>query len=300
MRRQLLFLVGVCLVAASTAAGQTPEDVKATIAYVQKLQTSTGGFLSMEPKPNIRLAPTLRATSSAVRALHYLGGKTPNEEACKKYVATCHDPATGGFKDMPGGMPDVFTTAVGIMAVVELKMPLKDYEDGAIKYLSDNAKGFEEIRIAVAGLERLGKKSPKNDDWLKEIKKASQRKTPDDSDGPTSGKARLAGSLIVTYLRLGVDPKGAEHILKWLQDGQRLNGGWGKEGTASSDLKTTYRVMRAFVMLKAQPKEVEGVRSFVAKCRNADGGYGISPGEDSTVSATYFAAIIRHWLKDMK
>ena len=81
---------------------------------------------------------------------------------------------------------------------------------------------------------------------------------------------------------------------------QRMNGGYGKEGTATSDLESTYRVMRAFVMLKSQPKDVEGVRSFVAKCRNADGGYGVSPAEPSNVNATYFAAIIRHWAKDMK
>ena len=77
------FAAPVCL----ARAGQ-PDDVKATIAYVQKLQTNTGGFLSMEPKPNIRLAPTLRTTSSAVRTVHYLSGKIPNGEACKKYVAS--------------------------------------------------------------------------------------------------------------------------------------------------------------------------------------------------------------------
>lgn len=298
MTRKILLLVGVSSLAAPGAApAQTPEDVKATITWVQKLQTSSGGFLSMEPKPDVRLAPTLRATSSAVRALHYLGGKVPNEQACKKYVASCHDPASGGFKDMPGGMPDVFTTAVGIMAVVDLKMPVKDYEDAAIKYLSDNAKTFEEIRIAVAGLERLGKKSPKNQDWKNKVGKIS---IPGDSSGPTSGVARLAGSVIVTNLRLGVMPDYTDQLIKVLQDGQRLSGGYGKEDTATSDLETTYRVMRAFVMLKAKPNDVEGIRSFVAKCRNADGGYGISPGEDSTIGATYFAAIIRHWAKDMK
>jgi hypothetical protein len=49
-------------------------------------------------------------------------------------------------------------------------------------------------------------------------------------------------------------------------------------------------------MLKAKPGNVEGVRSFVAKCRNADGGYAVAPGQPSSVNATYFAAIITHWL----
>jgi hypothetical protein len=83
-----------------------------------------------------------------------------------------------------------------------------------------------------------------------------------------------------------------------LIDGQRQNGGWGKDDSEiASDLETTYRVMRCFVMLKARPANVEGVRSFVAKCRNEDGGYGVAPAQPSSVSGTYFAAIITHWLK---
>jgi len=42
------------------------------------------------------------------------------------------------------------------------------------------------------------------------------------------------------------------------------NGGYGKEDNEiTSDLETTYRVMRCFVMMKARPSDVEGVRSFV-------------------------------------
>jgi hypothetical protein len=51
------------------------------------------------------------------------------------------------------------------------------------------------------------------------------------------------------------------------------------------------------MMLKAQPKHAEGVRSFVAKCRNADGGYGVAPAQPSSVNATYYAGSILHWLK---
>jgi len=97
---------------------------------VQKLQTSTGGFLSQTPAPNIRLAPTLKSTSSAVRALHYLGGDLPNKDACVKFVESCHNAESGGFSDMPRGKPDVFTTAVGLMAVTELKLPTDQVCEG--------------------------------------------------------------------------------------------------------------------------------------------------------------------------
>ena len=69
-------------------------------------------------------------------------------------------------------------------------------------------------------------------------------------------------------------------------------------GTAGSDLETTYRVMRAFMMLKDRPSDVNGLRRFIARCRNTDGGYGVAPGQPSTVGGSYFAAIIRHWLVD--
>jgi hypothetical protein len=105
----------------------------------------------------------------------------------------------------------------------------------------------------------------------------------------------------VTLLRLGGDVADRAALVKILKDGQRRNGGYGKDDNEiASDLETTYRVMRCFVMLKASPENVEGMRSFVAKCRNEDGGYGMTPGEPSNVNATYFAGIIRHWLDGKK
>jgi hypothetical protein len=53
--------------------------------------------------------------------------------------------------------------------------------------------------------------------------------------------------------------------------------------------------MRTFMMLKEKPDEAK-LRAFIAKCRNADGGYGVAPGQSSTVSGTYFAGIVLHWL----
>ena len=102
---------------------------------------------------------------------------------------------------------------------------------------------------------------------------------------------------VVTILRLGSMPKDIAVVLKALKNGQRASGGFGKEDDENAaDLESTYRVMRCFMMLKAQPDRVEGLRTFVAKCRNEDGGYGVAPGEPSSVSGTYYAATIRHWL----
>jgi hypothetical protein len=292
--KRVLAVIACSLLTGSALAQDAA--TKQTIEYVRKLQTSTGGFLSQEPKPNIRLAPTLRSTSSALRALGYLGGEVPDKAACIKFVESCHDAESGGFSDMPKGKPDVFTTAVGIMAVTELKLPVDKYAPGAVKFLSENAKGFEDIRIAAAGLERLKAKSPKNDEWLKEVLQLENERG---TYGKGPGQARATGGSIVTVLRLGGKVSDTPNVLKALKEGQRQNGGYGKDDDPiASDLETTYRVMRCFVMLKAKPASVEGIRSFVAKCRNADGGYALAPGQTSSVGGTYFAAIITHWLKD--
>ena len=50
-------------------------------------------------------------------------------------------------------------------------------------------------------------------------------------------------------------------------------------------------------MLKEKPNS-ERLRAFIGKCRNADGGYGVTPRQPSQVGATYFAAIILHWLEE--
>jgi hypothetical protein len=180
------------------------------------------------------------------------------------------------------------------MAVTELKMPTEKYAAGINKFLTDHAKSFEDIRIAAAGLERIKGKSPKNEEWLKEVAKLMNK---DGTFGKDAGLARDTGGAAVVLMRLGGELPNRDSVLKAIREGQRQNGGFGKEDNEiASDLETSYRVMRCFMMLKAQPKSVEGMRSFVAKCRNEDGGYGPAPGEPSNVTATYFAAIILHWL----
>lgn len=290
MHRMLAIAALVLVGTGSTFAGDAKQQA---IDYVRKLQTSTGGFLSEVPAPNVRSVPNLRATSSAVRALHYLGGEIPDKAACARYVAACYDPKTGGFRDRPDLPADVFSTAVGIMAVTELKMPVQEYAAGVQKFLTENAKTDEDIRIAVAGLERIQGKSSKTQDWLAQIRK---KQNEDGTFGEGPGQARATGSNVVILLRLGAEVKQRDAILKAIQQGQRPDGGFGKEDSRSSDLETSYRVGRCYLMLKAQP-DVDKLLAFVESCRNKDGGYGIAPGRTSSIGATYFAAILQHWFK---
>jgi prenyltransferase beta subunit len=162
-----------------------------------------------------------------------------------------------------------------------------------VTYLTRQTETFEEIRIAAAGLEATGDKSPLADKWLKQI---DAMRNPDGSYGKGDGVARDTGGAVAAVLRLGGTVAKPAEVVRILNAGQRGDGGFGKAGTTGSDLETTYRVMRTYHMLKAKPADAERCRAFVAKCRNADGGYGVAPGQPSAVGSTYYAAIILHWL----
>src|SRR5262249_43426462 len=142
--------------------GQTPEQKQQTIAALQKLQARDGGFLPAFAS-NEQTPSSLRALTSALRALKYFGGEPTVKDPCGHYVERCFDRDGGGFADHPGAKPDVATTAIGIMAAVELKMPLDDYRASAVKYLSGQVKTFEDIRIAAAAFEAIKERPPQAD-----------------------------------------------------------------------------------------------------------------------------------------
>jgi prenyltransferase beta subunit len=296
MKRFGLSMLGLVVVLAP-AYGQTAEQRKATIEYLQALQTQDGGFLPARSKPGEETAakPSLRATSSALRALKYFGGEPKDPAACGEFIRRCYDRTTGGFSDQVGGKPDIASTAIGIMAVIEAKLPADTFAPGVVKYLAANAKSFEDIRIAAAGLEAVKQHPKEADDWLAQIVKM---RNADGSFGKGDGAARETGGATAAMLRLGAKLDQAATIIKTMKAGQRGDGGFGKANAKESDLESTYRVMRAFYMLKEKP-DTDMLRGFLAKCRNDDGGYGVAPGQTSSVSGTYFAAIILHWLTEL-
>jgi prenyltransferase beta subunit len=287
----------LCLAAcAPCLRAQSVEEKTATVTYLRGLQTADGGFLPAAPDPagNRLTKSSLRTTTSALRALKYFGGEPRDLKAAAAFVENCHDKLTGGFADQPGGKPDVATTAVGVMAVVEVKRPTAPYADGVRKYLAEHARGFEDIRIAAAGLEALGQKGPPADAWLKEL---APLRHDDGTYGEGDAAARATGGAVVSVLRLGGEVPHRDNVVKTIKAGQRADGAWGKAGVKESDLESSYRVMRCFHMLKERPDDVAKLKAFIAKCRNKDGGYGTAPGQASGAGGTYFAAIILHWLE---
>jgi len=181
------------------------------------------------------------------------------------------------------------------MAVVELKMSTEPYADAVIKYLDEHSKTFEEIRLTAASFEALGKPPPHAEAWLEQIAKLRHA---DGTYGKKDGVAHDTGGAVAAVLRLGGKIEERDNVLNALNAGQRKDGGFGNAGVEGSDLGTCYRIVRCFHMLKAKPEGADRLRAFIARCRNDDGGYGVSPGQPSSVSGTYYATIISHWLDE--
>lgn len=307
MRLTSLLLVCV-LPSAVLAQAKAPDPAKLdTIKYVRQLQTPSGGFLPGGPTGDKKQSPGLRATSAAVRSLKYLTGQTakeavPDAEQVAGFVMSCHDPKTGAFADTPGGTPDVNVTSVGVMAAVELGIPREKFRK-ALDYIKDNAKSFDEVRLGAAAVEAWGVKDCPFDlkPWF-EI--ADKKLGPEGTAGRTEDELpRETASVIAMKLRLGVPRRELVNAAKMddvLQAGQWPDGGYGRGGAKGSDMESTYRVMRAYMLMKERPKNRAGMRAFIEKCRNADGGYGVKPGDPSSVSGVYYAAIVTKWLDEME
>jgi len=279
-------------------AAQTAEERRGTIQFIASLQQPDGGFIGGPLTKESVAAPksSLRATTAAVRVIKYFGGEVPNADKAAAFVMSCYDRETGGFADQPKGTPDVTTTAVGMMAAAEL-YPGRFDPARSNRFLANNAKSFEERRLAVAGMEATKTFAPVVKDWFAEVRRNAN---PDGTYGKGDAQARETGGVIAMFLRAGEKLPDDQHkaVVAALQAGQRSDGGFGKPGDKGSDGETTYRVMRAFHLLKEKPKNVNGVRQFFARCRNPDGGYGVAPGQPTTVSGTYYVAAVSRWLAE--
>lgn len=292
--RQLLPLT-LLLIPAPIFA-QSAEEKKASIQFLTALQQRDGGFIPAPPDRRVDVTPqsSLRATSGAIRAIRYLGGEVPNKDKALAFVKSCRNADSGAFSDTPGGRGELAATAVGMMALAELEPATS--QEKSVRFLVQKAKNFEDRRLAVAGMEAAKMFAPEVREWIDAVNKD---RNPDGTYGKDAGVARDTGGVVAMILRSGntLPDDQRKAVVTALQAGQRPDGGFGKAEAKDSDPETTYRVMRAFHLLKESPKDVAKLKEFVAKCRNPDGGYGPAPGQPSTVSGTYYAAVIGYWLE---
>lgn len=182
---------------------------------------------------------------------------------------------------------------MGLMAAVELKMPLDDIQGPVESYFARNAGGnLADTYIAAAALHAAEIQPTMAKDWIAAFEATRN------ADGSYGKSISETAGAVVTILRLEGELADRDQVVESLKKAQRPDGGFGM-ATDRSDLATTYRVMRAFQMLKEGP-DLTSCRRFVESCRNNDSGYGPSTGKPSTVSTTYFACIILYWLGELE
>ena len=270
--------------------------------FVASCRNADGGF---GPAPN--QPSTLGATSAATRVLKCLGGTLDDPLSVLKFVHACWDRTSGGFAPTPGGTPDPNTTSVGLMVWADLRIDQpEEVPPRALAYLSDQARDFDTIRLAVAGVEAVGGPSKLDpavrDAWREQI---LARRRPDglfgEGDRPN---AFATGSAFVALMRLGQPPEelARDRVIALILDQQCSDGGWsdGSSPEAPSTLSATYRIVRALRMTNTPPRDLDALRSFIAACRNPDGSFRNRP--DAPVedrSATYFAAILHQWSREL-
>jgi dienelactone hydrolase/prenyltransferase beta subunit len=286
----LAIALGSCL--SSSSVGQAVDPASPTAAYAESRQNSDGGFTA-EPGS----ASTLGSTTSAARVLRFEGGSIRDPLKCIDYVKSCFDQATGGFGDQPGKAPTVGSTASGLMAMGELKIDDEGKISAAQQYLEENAKEFPDVRIAVAGLESVRRKSEKFAEWTRLIEGMR-------GDEPTWGEgdseAFETGGATAALLRMGVNPDHRDEIVEAIRNGQTLGGAWAKQGSGPferGDLSTTCRIMRAMFMLGEKPSSLEDLTKFIASCRHENGAYSDTPEGEPSLGATYMAGIITRWAR---
>ena len=287
--------LAVLLLLPAVALCQTADEKKATLQFIDSLRDPvTGAYAVTPPKEGEKPKPSLRAVNGAVNALKFFGGEVPDKEKVQKFVMGCYDEKTGAFAE-PGEKPGVTITCIGVLAATAVGIDKAKYTK-AMEYLGDNVKTFEDYRLGGAAIEAFGAEASGIDvpNWLRWAAIESNRVEP-----KAKPNARDAASYAALCLRLGQEWSAGERkaVLPVILGGQMKDGGWGKPDAKTSDAETTYRVMRALMLLKEKPKDPDGVAKFVASCRRKDGGYGVDATAPSSMSGVYYAAKISEWLK---
>ncbi len=290
MRRLAALLSTFLLIAAPGGRAQSPDEMAQTARFAASRQNHDGGFAAEEGGPS-----SLGATNAAVKILLYTGGSIPDVPTCIAYVRSCAEDS-GGFGPEPDGEPNVHTTAVGLMALSELGAATPDLVDPAVTYLSDQAREFPDIRIAVAGLEAVEKKAPAFPAWIERVRSSRNE---DGTWGDGASRAFDTGGAAVALLRMGVDLDRKDAVIDAIAQGQNDDGGW-SDGEGPSSLSASYRVMRCIYMLKSRDVDLEHLLSFIARHRKENGGYAPSPDKPADLSNTYYATILIRWARALR
>ena len=283
---KVMIFLPMCLCLHVTLASFHPvaisPDAAATRAWILSLESIEGGFAS---QPGGK--PSLRATLGAIRALKKLQAKPANPGKIRSFVEKCLGP--DGFADQPGGKSSTMLQAIGLMVALDTGIDPASLTPEWVR-LEMSASDFEGIRLASAAMESGQRKTAKSTDWIQFVETTMHK--------GQAGDIRLPGGAVAALLRLGVEKSQEEKmaLVKLLIAGSKADGSWGHIESTTGDLDSSYRILRAVVMLGGH-MDGKTLKRFIARCRHSGGGYSVQPGKPATVSATYQALTLLEWLK---
>lgn len=268
-----------------------------TAETVLALQNEDGGFGAEKGG-----ASTISTTNSAIRILKHTGSVIPDPVMATRFVKSCFVPGengTGSFAQSPGGKPDLITTCIAMLAWGDLQMEHGTEVPAALKYLVENAKEYEQVRLSIAAFEAVGLKDEAAfEKWEKQYEAMAN---PDGTFGSGDNAAMMTGGTIAAFLRMGLPVHEARRILatEVIRKAQKADGGWSSRAGDTGDLGTSYRVMRAMFMMKQLP-DTGKLREFIANRRTESGLYSAEPGGAGNLGSTYTATIMLWWLRQLE
>lgn len=283
--------------ASAQEAVKVAAEYAKTAATVAALQNEDGGFAAEKGG-----ASTIGSTNSAIRILKHVGAAIPDPVKATEFVKSCFVPGpdgTGTFAQTPGGKGDMRTTCIALLAWGDLQMEHGTQVPAALKYLSENAKEYEDVRLSIAGYEAVGLKNPPVfEKWAKQYEAMANE---DGTFGKGDNAAFMTGGTIAAFMRMGLPVHEARRILasNLIRRSQKPDGGWTNKAGDKSDLGSCYRIMRAMFMMKELPN-VSALRAFLAARRTESGLYAAEPGGAGDLGSTYTATIILWWLRQLE
>ena len=165
----------------------------------------------------------------------------------------------------------------------------------AMDYLGKNAQSFEEVRMAIAGLEAVHGSSPDFPKWNEMLQ---GMRNPDGTWGEGPGQAYATGGAGAAVLRMGMTLDKRDAVITAAEGRPAPRRRLVQRRRSSPTLAATCRIMRALYMLHERP-DIDRLLTFVARCRQSDGSYASKPGGAGDLGGTYTATIVIYWVRQL-
>lgn len=138
--------------------------------------------------------PTISATLMGLRTFRYLGVERENVARQREFLLGRFDEKKAAFVETGKTEPDALANAFALMLMGELRMPEDVHAVSARDYVVAEAKSFDEIYLAMAGLQAMGMHKEIPASWVK-----TMMDTALDEKSTAYDKARA----VVTCMRTG-------------------------------------------------------------------------------------------------